>query len=274
MMSNFKSFLLANNGDFWYGVFPQLTKLGIRHAVSTKLGGTSRLFGDCANMSFNVGDDAAQVLANRRKLAASLGATLEKAVVTGQVHSANIVCVDESFAGRGALQLESALADTDGLITNVPGLPLLLFFADCVPIIIFDPVQKVLAVVHAGWRGTVSRIGALAVQKMQQVYNSHPKDCLAFIGPSIGPCCYEVDDTVAAAVRKEFDFAEQVLQPKADGKFMLNLWQTNKLLLSEAKLVPDKIIISGICTADHNKLFFSHRKERGYTGRLAVMAML
>lgn len=270
-----KDFILINEQNMWYGIFPQLSALGVRHAVSTRLGGCSAVFGEHdLNMSFNVGDNAEFVLDNRTKLAKAIGVDISRAVVTRQTHTNHVQSVDHIYAGRGYDSFDTGLANTDGLITSEQDLPLMLFFADCVPVIIFDAVKRVLSVVHAGWRGTVAKIPTVAVERMVAQYGSKPQDCYAFIGPSIGPCCYEVDCTVADAVTNTFDFASQVLTAKSQGKWHLDLWQTNKLALQQTGLLEQNIIVSGICTIEHNQLFFSHRQEQGKTGRICVLASL
>lgn len=270
-----KDFVLINDNELWYGVFPKLQAMGVRHAVSSRLGGRSAIFrAHDLNMSFNVGDDQELVMHNREKLAQALGLDIKQAVVTRQTHTNHVQCVDLSYAGRGHDSFQTGLANTDGLITKEENLPLLLFFADCVPIILFDAAKRVLSVVHAGWRGTVSRIPTVAIEKMRAEYSTNPADCYAFIGPSIGPCCYEVDQLVAAAVTDQFDFHAQVLTATGPGKWHLDLWQTNKLALQQAGLAAENIIVSGVCTIEHNELFFSHRKEQGRTGRISVMASL
>ena len=269
-----KDFVLENKGDLWYGVFPKLQELQIRHAISTKLRGKSQLFGENLNISFNVQDCATAVYKNRQKIAAAIGINPADIVATRQVHGTNICRVDERHLGRGSTDLASALANTDALITNKTNLPLLLFVADCVPLIIYDPVQKAIGVVHAGWRGTVQRIAAKTVVKMQKEFGTSPQSCLAFIGPSIGPCCYEVDKVVAEAVRKQFVFAEQVLQSTSQDHWLFDLWQANKLQLQEIGLLSENIIVSAVCTVENKDLFFSHRAEKGMTGRMGVFVSL
>lgn len=270
-----KNFVLVNKEALWYGIFPKLEAMGVKHAVSTRLGGESVVFNaQDLNMSFNVGDNHQLVLNNRQKLAAAIGIDIQKAVVTKQTHTNNVQCVDYRHAGRGYDSFLSGLENTDGLITVSENLPLLLFFADCVPIIIFDPVQRVLSVVHAGWRGTVLEIPVVALKKMATEYGTNPADCHAFIGPSIGPCCYEVDEVVANAVVDSFAFHAQVLTAKAKRKWYLDLWQTNSLAMQQAGLSVENIVVSGICTIEHNALFFSHRQEQGKTGRMSVLASL
>lgn len=271
-----QDFIIVNNkANLWYGLFPRLSEHGVRHACSTRLSGQSAIFDSTDfNLSFNVGDNAEFVMQNRHKLADAIGVDATRLVVTRQVHKNNIVIADENYIGRGHDCIATALAETDGIITNKPNVPLLLFFADCVPVILFDPIKRAIGLVHAGWRGTVSRIAAKAISMMNQEYGSNPADCLAFVGPSAGPCCYEVDTTVAKAIQQEFDFANRVLTPTSPGHWHLDLWMTNKLQLVQAGLSQDNILISNACTICNKKLFFSHRSENGFTGRLGVIVCL
>lgn len=266
---NNNNFVLQNSNNFWYGVFPELQKLGVKHAISSKISNEEN-----TNMSFNITENSDLVVKNRENLANAIGADINSLVVSSQVHSVNVCCVDKSFAGRGALTKETALTNTDAIITNTPNLPILLFFADCVPIIIYDPIQKVLGVAHAGWRGTVNAIVKNTVYKMQKNYNVNPSDCYAFIGPSIGPCCYEVDTVVASEVYKNFTNHNEIMKQTSSEKWMLDLWAANSTNLLSAGLKHENIYLSKICTSHNNNIFFSHRKELGKAGRFSVIAML
>ena len=145
-------------------------------------------------------------------------------------------------------------------------MPLLLFYADCVPILLADPVRKVIGVAHAGWRGTVAGIAAATVAKMQEWCGCAPGDILAGIGPSIGGCCYEVDDVVRSRALAYLEF----FQPRSGGKYLLNLQGINRQQLSAAGLKADNIVDAGVCTADNKELFFSYRQEQGHTGRMGT----
>lgn len=269
-----KDFVLENQGDLWYGVFPKLQEYKVKHAISTKLTGNSKLFEQALNISFNVQDCPDAVYKNREKIAQAINVKAADIVATRQVHSTNICRVDKTYLGRGSKNFSEALAETDALITNEVDVPLLVFVADCVPLIIFDPQQRAIGVVHAGWRGTVQKIAAATVTRMQQEFGSKPENCLAFIGPSIGPCCYEVDEQVEQQVRKQFSFAAQVLQATRAGHWKFDLWQANKLQLEEIGLPATQIFVSAVCTVENKNLFFSHRAENGFTGRMGVFVSL
>ena len=156
--------------------------------------------------------------------------------------------------------------DVDGLVTNVPGLVLVTFFADCVPVIFADPVSGSIGLAHAGWRGTVAGIAASTVTKMQEAFGAKPENILAGIGPSIGQCCYEVDDKVFESGKKYAG----CFKAKENGRYMADLQAWNRLALLDAGLLPQNIYNAGICTQCSKELFFSYRAENGKTGRMGV----
>ena len=254
---------------------PSFTKTGlVSHGFTTRVGGRGVAPYNSLNLAFHVGDDPEAVIANREIVCQALDSKIDNVVSAQQVHGVNIKIVTAEDAGRGAVSYDTALPDTDGLITNVPGLLLATFYADCVPIFIMDPVQKVAAIVHAGWKGTVGRIGALAVKKMTESFGSNPKDCLVGIGPSIGPCCYEVDDPVISRFRKEFDWHDQILEFTSSGRARLNLWQANRNIMVGAGIMADNVELSNICTCCNTDKLFSYRGENGTTGRMGAFIML
>lgn len=254
---------------------PSFAKTGlVSHGFTTRLGGRGVAPYDTLNLAFHVGDDPETVNANRQIVCQALDSKIDNVVSAKQVHGVNIKIVTAEDAGRGAVSYDTALPDTDGLITNVPGLLLATFYADCVPIFILDPVQKVIASVHAGWKGTVGRIGALAVKKMTESFGSNPKDCLVGIGPSIGPCCYEVDEPVISRFRKEFDWRDQILEFTSSDRAKLNLWQANRNIMIEAGIMADNVELSNICTCCNTDKLFSYRGENGTTGRMGAFIML
>jgi hypothetical protein len=182
--------------------------------------------------------------------------------------------VEERDKGRGALSEEDSLPYTDALVTGLRGVPLSSYYADCVPIFLLDPVRRVVALAHAGWKGTVLRIAQKVVARMAAVYGTDPADCLAGVGPSIGPCCYEVDEPVLSRFRDSYPDCQKVATAVSPGKWKLNLWEANRFTLLEAGLKPANIIAAGICTSCCNELFFSYRAQAGMAGRMASLIML
>ncbi|WP_378952059.1 peptidoglycan editing factor PgeF [Pelosinus sp. sgz500959] len=257
----------------WYGTFPHFDQLGIKHGVSTRLGGTSVPPFSSLNLGLHTGDDDQHVIANRQLFCEAVGTAAKDVVTAEQVHADKIIVVTSEHLGKGATVYREAIEGTDALITNTPGIPLLLFFADCVPVLIVDPIKKVIGLVHAGWKGTVNKIAQKTILAMQTQFGTLPENCLVGIAPSIGPCCYEVDHVVALKVKDQFKNWEQLLRPAGD-KWHLDLWSANRLQLEEIGVNSSHIVVSDVCTACNNELFFSYRAENGCTGRIGAVIVL
>ncbi|RJX21591.1 MAG: peptidoglycan editing factor PgeF [Ammonifex sp.] len=240
------------------------------HAFSTRLGGVSEGAYTSLNLSFAVGDRPERVVENRRRLAGALGYDPQRMVCGRQVHGDKVAVVTLGEAGAGALGLQTALPATDGLITGTPGLPLVAYFADCVPVVFADPENRAIALAHAGWRGTLQEIARKALEKMTEAFGTHPPECLVSIGPAIGPCCYEVDHSVAA----RFTRWGPTVGAKKSGKWFVDLWEANRQILLGAGVRPERITVIKMCTACNRELMFSHRRDGGETGRMAAVVML
>lgn len=243
------------------------------HGSRLSVGFTSRIGG--LNVALHVNDDENAVIQNRRLLGRTLGIEPERWVCAEQVHGKRIEHVGRHACGAGFLHLSDAVPGTDGLMTDEPGVWLTSFYADCVPLYFYDPVHGAIAVAHAGWRGTVADMAGQVVDSMERRYGSKATELRALIGPSIGACCYEVDEFVADKVAEllSFDSAtEHVLQSSIGsvGKYMLDLKRCNQLLMMKAGLLSDHIEMSQWCTSCRTDLFFSHRAEQGKTGRMAA----
>jgi YfiH family protein len=265
--------LQYGNHGLWYGSFTHFSRLGIRHGVSSRLGGGSQAAYRELNLGLHVGDDEAVVLENRKLFCQALQVSAGELVTAEQVHKDQIAVVTGADRGKGALCYETALAGTDALITNVAGVPLLLCYADCVPVLIVDPRNRAIGIAHAGWKGTVSKIGQKTVLAMQKQYNTRPEECLIGIGPSIGPCCYAVDERVTEQVRAQFSRGETLLCSH-NGKQYLDLWQANCMQLTEIGVTSSNIVSSRVCTSCNKNLFFSYRADNGTTGRMGAVIQL
>ena len=224
------------------------------------------------NLAFHVGDDRAAVGENRRRLATALGVSLDDFVVPQQVHKGRVEVVSDAHRGRGARSDDDALPATDALVTREKGLVLAVMIADCVPVIVFDPVLPVVGVAHAGWAGTLHHITRRKVETMQAEFGSDPASLVAAVGPSIGPATYEVRADVAELVRAEFAGLD-VLRSTGEEAFLLDLWESNVGDLVEAGLLRENIVIAGIDTYQDAARFYSHRRD-GTTGRFMALAML
>lgn len=258
-----------------YLYFPLLEHTGmVKHGFSTKLGGVST--GDFSemNLSFTRGDKEESVRENYRRICKAIGISSEKIVLSHQTHTTNIKVVTEEDAGKG-IEKPRDYENIDGLVTNVPGLVLTTFYADCVPLYFLDPVKKVIGLSHSGWRGTVNRMGKCTIDKMNEVYGSDPKDILACIGPSICKSCYEIGEEVAMEFQKAFgERKEEILTDKLNGKFHLDLWRANKVVLEEAGILEEHMAVTDICTMCNSDLLYSHRVMGDKRGNLAAFLSL
>lgn len=243
---------------------------GVAAIFTGRRGGASTRWQDGLNWSYSTGDDRTHVAENRRRALQLLGLPMERAVMAGLVHGNRVVAVTgEEPPGLDEVRV---VPDCDGLITNQPGLALVVTAADCVPVFLYDPVRRAVGAVHAGWRGTVAGICAVAVAAMAREYGSRPADIRAAVGPSIGPCCYEVDDQVVGPLRAYYgDLADRCLTPHG-AKYRLDLWEANRQDLLRAGV--SQVEISGECTACGVDRLFSHRAEAGTAGRGAALIAL
>ncbi|MEN6623897.1 MAG: peptidoglycan editing factor PgeF [Smithella sp.] len=242
----------------------------LTHAFCTRQGGGSRDEYSSLNMSFREGDEELQVMHNWGKMAGSFAIPIENFLVLNQVHGDDILIIKsrESYFSSG-----DAL-NYDAIITNRSGLALCIKTADCVPVFIIDKKKKVIAAVHAGWKGTALGITAKVIQLMKSQYGSNPQDILAAVGPSIGFCCYEVDSIVADAFAEHKGKKNFLFQVKGKNKWMLDLPEANHQQILECDVPETNIELSGLCTKCNQDLFFSHRGSGGITGRQINFLML
>lgn len=267
-----ENFIITKKENIWFGSFPKLSEAGFINACSCRLHGESAIKEGMFNLALHVGDNQELVLKNRKKFAQALEVNAEKFTTCEQVHGSNVVVVDESLVGRGAFSQSDTIMNTDALVTNLKNAPLLLFYADCTPILLADPVTNCIGLAHAGWRGTVAKIAQKTVQAMKKNYGVNPENIIAAIGPSIGSCCYEVDDLVRDQAKGYEEFFTPV--DAKPGHYMLDLWGLNSKMLEQVGVSKDKISVSGVCTADNDELFCSYRTEGGVTGRMGVCLMI
>ena len=253
--------------------WPALDASGADAAVTARPGGVSSGVYASLNLSLSVGDDPACVLENRRRLAAGFGARPADFVFAGQVHGAGVQVASEADRGSGAFSLDDVIPATDALVTRSPGVVLAILTADCVPIVLHDPVAGVLACVHAGWRGTVARVSAAAVAAMQAL-GSRPADVIAGIGPAIPAARYQVGPDVHRAVTQAFGSAPFIRPDAIPDRWRLDLWSANRLVLTEAGVPAPHIHVTDIPTGPTGpNYFFSDRSARP-CGRLALIARL
>ena len=248
------------------GTFEKREKNGV-----TWLGGVSTEYLSSMNLSFSRGDQEENVRENFRRIADAIGFTPEDLVFSDQTHTTNIRVVTEADRGKGFIK-PLDYTDVDGLITDVPGLVLATFYADCVPLYFVDPIRKAVGLSHSGWRGTVHKIGKITVQAMADQYGSRPEDIVAIIGPSICQDCYEVSEDVILEFQKYYreDCQSELYYRKENGKYQLNLWRANEIVMEEAGILPENIHTTQWCTCCNPELLYSHRASKGKRGNLAA----
>lgn len=264
---------INENKGVTYLTYPAFEKFPeFYHGFSTRLGGVSKGIYSSMNLSFTRGDEEEAVLENYRRIADAIGFSMEGIVCSDQTHTVHIRQVTEADKGKGVLQKKD-YTDIDGLITNVPGITLTTFYADCVPLFFLDPVNKAAGLAHSGWRGTVGRMGEKMVRAMKDTFGSEPENLYAGIGPSICQDCYEVSADVADRFREEFQGYEEdagLLYKTKPRKYQLNLWKANEIVLTEAGILREHISFPGICTCCNPEFLFSHRASQGKRGNLCA----
>ena len=258
-----------------YFTFPLLEQTRmVRHAFSTRLGGASKGYFSTMNFSLTRGDNRDDVLENYRKMARILGTDVSKMVLSHQTHTTNIRLVTEADAGKGIWR-ERDYENIDGLITNEPGLTLVTFFADCVPLYFVDPVHHAIGLSHSGWRGTVARMGKCTLEAMHNAFGTEASDVYCAIGPSICQDCYEISEDVAVQFMQAFPgHTSEILIDKGNGKYQLDLWKANEIVLLDAGVKKDHLEVTDVCTCCNPELLFSHRASHGKRGNLGAFLCL
>ena len=258
-----------------YIVFKNLELPGIVHGFSTRLGGVSEGIYSTMNLSFHRGDDMDAVMENHRRLAQAVGYDYRRLVFSDQVHETVIRKITEEDAGKGITR-ESDITETDGLMTNVKDLPLITFYADCVPVFFYDPVKEVVAMNHSGWRGTVKNISLHMVEALNKEYGCEASDLICAVGPSFCHNCYEVCEYVAEAFQDAYlpEQYDKMTKNIGNGKYLLDLHRANYYNLTGAGILPDHINVTDICTCCNPDFLFSHRASHGKRGNLGAVIML
>ncbi len=277
-------------GDMEYLTFPLLEKTGlVSHLFTTRTGGVSEGIYSSLNLSFQRGDNKQSVLTNYERVARVLGCRVEDMVASHQTHTTNIRRVTGADGGKGIV-VPRDYEDVDGLVTNEPGLVLATFYADCVPLYFVDVRNRAVGLAHSGWRGTVGGMGGCMAQRMYREFGSLPKDLYVAVGPSICRSCYEVGEEVAEAFEEVFQDAGAVIEEIVEagiyhhkdvvapgnkpGKYQLDLWLANVVILCRAGIPTTQIAVTDICTCHNPGYLFSHRASNGQRGNLGAFLKL
>ena len=263
---------VRKNKGVTYLTWPEFEKIpGFVHGFSTRLGGVSEGIYSSMNLSFTRGDKEEAVRENYNRISAALGFSPEDIVTSDQTHTANVRVITAEDRGNGITK-PRPYTDVDGMITNVPGLVLATFYADCVPLYFADPVHKAVGLSHSGWRGTAAGIGAVTIKELQKHYGTRPEDIYAAIGPSICQDCYEVSEDVILEFQKTFsrELWKDIFYRKENGKYQLNLWEANRQILLGAGILPEHISMPNLCTCCNPEFLYSHRASQGKRGNLGA----
>ncbi|MBE7725510.1 MAG: peptidoglycan editing factor PgeF [Enterocloster citroniae] len=263
----------VERGGVPYLSFRALEDTGmVINGFSTRLGGASKGRFATMNFSYSRKDDPADVLENFTRMADALGVERDRMVVSYQTHTTNVRRVTREDEGKGVIR-ERDYRDVDGLITDVPGITLVTFYADCVPLYLVDPVHHAIGLSHSGWRGTVRRMGQVTMDAMKEAFGTRPEDVTACIGPSICRDCFEVGEEVAEAFADAFDPKYRDALYRANekpGKYQLDLWKANEIIFQEAGVPKEQIHTTNICTMCNSDYLFSHRRVGEERGNLAA----
>lgn len=248
--------------------FPELI-----HGFTTRFGGVSTGEYASLNLNYNRNDDPNNVRKNFELLSLDLGVPLNNMVLSHQVHDKNVLKVESTHGGMGIVQ-ERNYHRIDGLITHEADLMLITYYADCVPVYFYDPVKRVIALAHSGWKGTLLNIGAETLKALKDSYGCNPADIHVAFGPHIKSCCFEVDYDVADTFHKTFPWSKKFSSLREDSKWLFDLERIITYNLFDKGILHDKISGCPLCTKCHNDVFFSHRGSGGKTGTGAAFLMI
>lgn len=273
---NQEKMVVNHKGDVAFLTWPALEMVPfVRHCFSTRQGGVSEGIYASMNLSFTRGDEESAVKENYERLARAMGFKTEDIVCSDQTHTANIRIVTKDDRGKGLIR-ERDYKDVDGMITNVPGIVLAAFFADCVPIYLVDPVTRSIGLLHSGWKGTVNNIIKNGIRAMKHAYGTKPGNLLAAIGPSICGSCYEIGEDVAEQFRRAYPAAQyrQMIRDDRNGKYHLDLWMACRFNLMGSGVPKEHILEGNLCTCCNPDFLFSHRASGGKRGNLGAFLQI
>lgn len=272
MNYNSQNMNLHERSGVVYLTFPSFDRFGfVRHAFSTRIGGVSQNEFESMNLNFGRGDSDENVMENFQRFCAAAGFDRKTLVASSQDHHTFIRRVTAENYGTGIWKPKD-LQSVDGLITNEPNVTLVTYYADCVPLYFLDPENRAIGLAHAGWRGTVAKMAEKTVHAMVREFGSNPRTMVAAIGPSIGPCCFEVDTPVYEEFARLTELHPQEFMVEEDGgKYRINLWEANRRILVNAGIPAENITVSQLCTKCNAEWLYSHRASGGKRGGLAAM---
>jgi YfiH family protein len=275
LVSNTDNNIHVKKGELEYFKFSNLEKHSdmVEHCFTTRKGGVSKGEYSSLNLGLKKKDSCKNVEQNFAIICNAINIDLANLVLSDQIHSNNVRVVSEKDRGKGIL-IESDIRNCDGLVTNARNVALVTFYADCVPIFLFDPKNKVIGLAHSGWKGTLEQIAAKTANVMIEEFNCNPGNIISAIGPSIGQCCFEVGNEVKDQFINKLDWSRDFCIKKDEEKSFIDLQGIIKHTLIDCGFKIQNIFISNICTKCNKEIFFSHRGDNGKTGSLAAIMQL
>jgi YfiH family protein len=249
---------------------PAWLKEGINMAVSARTGGVSKGVYQSLNLGLHVGDQADLVLENRSRFLSIFNVGLSDMVACQQVHGKEVVRIRGIDRGKGARDLTSTILNCDAMITNEPGVYLMSFYADCIPIFFYDRLNRAVGMAHSGWKGTMMKIVLNTLEAMAKEFKTSSQNLQIFIGPGIGACCFEIQPDLLQKVKAEFASFHDIINDNNE-IITWNLQETNRQLLVGAGVNPLNISVCSLCTACNTDKFYSYRREQGNTGRIGAL---
>lgn len=261
-------------GKLRYLEISEFVNKGVNAIFTSRSGGFSTGNYHSLNMGFHTGDKPELVRKNRKICCQAIGLNHRNLVVGEQIHGDRVYVVKDNDRGKGALSPDDCIPGVDALITNKKETPLISFYADCVPLFIVDPAEEVVGLAHAGWKGTVLKIGVKTIIKMKEIFGTFPRNCRVGIGPSISRDKYEVDDRVINQFKQGFNNWKQLIDSRGKGYYNLDLQLANYLSLKNIGVPADQIVVADYCTFKDEDFFYSYRRDKGKTGRMASIISL
>lgn len=253
-----------------YITVPAWTGRGVDIAFTGRSGGVSSSPFDSLNMGLHVGDSKDLVLENRNRVMQIFNQDISNMVCCQQIHSNQVAPITREKRGCGSADLNSCLAGMDGMVTNELGLYLATFYADCIPVYFFDPMKNCIGMVHSGWKGTMGRIAVNTVNVLEREFGCKRSDIEVFIGPGIGPCCFEVQSDLAAKAVSELGQFHDIIIKEKNNKCKWDLPQSIYDMLVDSGIKTENIGMARLCTSCHSEWFYSYRRENGITGRMGA----
>ena len=271
-MTDLAPYKFITKDELTYLVFTPWDHQNLIHGFTTRVGGVSEGHLSSLNLGFNRGDKKENVIDNYKRVCDVLGVSIDSLVLSKQVHELEIIEVTQKDRGNG-IRTPNKWESKDGIYTREKGVTLVTHYADCVPLFFYAPQYDMIGMAHAGWRGTLGEIGKKMIAQWSQ--EGIPVEAIQVaIGPSIGPCCFEVGHEVAEQFEDRFPGADFIISQAHKEKYHINLWACNEQSLLEAGILNENIIQSKLCTCCHSDLFFSHRKTQGKRGTLGAFMCL